>query len=77
MQFAMMRINYGPFKRRQSYPVLEEGYDWMRLKNKGKLYYVSKDFIVKNPHETLIDDNVEDDREGQEETYEDYVNEYC
>jgi len=66
MKFALMIDNYGPFKRHKSYEVCEEGYDWARLKSKGKSIYVGTHLIHPNPFEFLLD---QDDLEDEQDTW--------
>lgn len=51
--------DYGPFRKNQSYFVMNEGRDWVQCKNSGKGYYIPKSFIHPNPYNLLINESEE------------------
>jgi hypothetical protein len=67
MKFALMTDKYGPFKKNQSYVQVDEGYDWVLLRNKGKLIYVGKWLIHDDPFSVLLQEPIAEETEEEED----------
>lgn len=56
--------DYGPFYKNHGYKVVKEGVDWVLLRKRGRVFYVSKDLVsykpAYNPIEEVMDDFDED-----------------
>ena len=63
-----MLESYGPFKYGNEYKVLEQGNDWVKIRNRGSVYHVPIAFVEANP----ISRKQEEDIDFEYEMYEDY-----
>jgi|TARA_Y100001938_G_C7967486_1_gene367569 hypothetical protein len=69
MTYALMLCNYSPLKANISYKVIQEGFDWVKVKHDGKPVMVSKSLVHPDPISALYDLPEEDIYDESLDTY--------